>query len=529
MQTKATPASLLEGNLNYQPTKNNEQRATLIPSPLISYPVSEESLKKKTVKGTVWSSIERFSVQGVQFIVMIFMARILTPADYGLVGMLTIFIAVSQSLVDSGFSNALIRKQDLSSVDTSTVFYFNIVVAASLYAILFFCAPFIARFYNQPLLTPLTRYIALSIPLNSFCVVQRSLLSIKVDFKTQTKASLAAACTSGAVGLGMAYSGWGVWALVWSTLSGGVVNLGVLWLLTKWQPALAYSWKSFKEMFGFGSKIAFTGIIYTIYNNIYLLVIGKLFNASELGYYTRANQFAQYPSTNVTGIIQRVSYPVLCSIQDDDIRLGSVYRRYLRLVCFIVFPLMTILAVLSQPFILCILNETWIAAAALLSILCFAFMWSPVHAINLSLLLVKGRSDLYMKLEFIKEGIGLSILAATAPFGIIAMCWGLVLLNIIALIINTHYTGKMINVGFFTQMKDLLPSLTFCLITGVCVYFISWVLPHNVLKLIIGGFAGIIIYILISAVLDAVEYKEIISLIPERFRLKFKKFLPFRS
>lgn len=479
-----------------------------------------ESLKIKTVKGTIWSSLEKFSVQGVQFIVMIFMARILTPEDYGLIGMLSIFIAVSQALVDSGFSNALIRKSNRTETDNSTVFYFNIVVGLLLYGILFFSAPLISKFYNQPLLTPLTRLIALSIPLNSLIIVQRALLSVNVDFKSQAKASLIAALSSGVVGLSMAYSDWGVWSLVWYQLTNVIVNVSVLWFLTKWNPHFTYSWISFREMFGFGSKIAFTSILYTIYNNIYLLVIGKLFNASDLGYFTRANQFAQFPSTNLAGVIQRVSYPVLCSIQDDNERLRVVYRKYLRLICFIVFPMMIGLAVLARPFILFILNDTWLFAATLLSVLCLALMWSPVHSINLSLLLVKGRSDLYMRLEFIKEAIGILILIATAPFGIIMMCWGLVGFNIIALLINTHYTGKIINVGFYTQIKDLLPSLIFSTLMGICVFLISFKIPHNFFKLLIGILAGTIIYLVISKLFNSKDLKEIYSFVPNNLRQK---------
>lgn len=478
------------------------------------------SLKKKTLKGTFWSSIERFSVQGVQFLVMIFMARILTPDDYGLVGMLTIFIAVSQSLVDSGFSNALIRKQDRTDRDKSTVFYFNFVIGVILYAILFFTAPLIAKFYHQPLLTPLTRLIGVSIPLNSLAIVQRTNLTIDVNFKTQAKTSLFAAIVSGIVGLWMAYSGCGVWSIAVYQLSNIAVNVLGLWIATKWLPGFEYSWISFKEMFEFGSKIAVTGIMYTIYNNLYLLVIGKLFNASSLGNFTRANQFAQFPSSNLSGVIQRVSYPILCSIQDDNDRLGIVYRKYLRLICFIVFPIMIGLAALAKPLILCILNDSWLFAATLLSILCFALMWSPVHSINLSLLLVKGRSDLYLRLELMKEAIGVGILVATAPFGIIMMCWGLVVFNIIALLINTHYTGKIIKVGFLTQIKDLFPSLIFSVFMGFCVLLISFTIPHNFFKLLIGFFAGTIIYLVISKLFNSKDLKEIYSFVPNNLRQK---------
>ena len=364
------------------------------------------SLKQKTVTGIIWSTLERFSVQGIQFLVMIIMARMLTPDDYGLVGMLAVFIAVSQSLIDSGFSQALIRKQDRTETDNSTVFYFNIVVGFLLYGILFVAAPLIADFYNEPQLTAITRVIGLSVLFNSFVVVQRALLTIKIDFKTQAKAATAAAVISGIVGIWMAYSGYGVWAIVAQQLINLGINALALWILTSWRPRCTYSWQSFHQLFGFGSKLLASGLIDTIYQNIYLIIIGKLFSASDLGYYTRAHQFTDFPSSNLTGIIQRVTYPVLCSIQNEDERLANVYRRFLRISAFVIFPLMMGLAAVAKPLILILLKEQWLFTASLLSIICFQMMWYPVHAINLNLLKVKGRSDLFLKLEIYKKIIG---------------------------------------------------------------------------------------------------------------------------
>ena len=320
------------------------------------------SLKQKTVKGVIWSTLERFSVQGIQFVVMIIMARMLTPNDYGLVGMLAVFIAVSQSLVDSGFSQALIRKQDRTETDNSTVFYFNIIVGFILYGLLFASAPFIADFYNEPQLTAITRVIGLSVLFNSLVVVQRALLTIKIDFKTQAKAALTAAIISGILGIWMAASGYGVWSIVAQQLANLGINTLLLWILSHWRPSLIYSWKSFHELFGFGSKLMVSGLIDTIYRNIYLIVIGRVFSAADLGYYTRAHQFTDFPSSNVSGIIQRVTYPILCSIQNENERLSDVYRRFLRLSAFIVFPLMMGLAAVAEPLVLTLLKEQWLFA-----------------------------------------------------------------------------------------------------------------------------------------------------------------------
>lgn len=476
-----------------------------------------ESLKSKTVKGTIWSSLERFSVQGIQFVVMIIMARILTPADYGLVGMLAIFIAVSQSLIDSGFSQALIRKQDRTEIDNSTVFYFNIGVGAVLYAIMWICAPLIADFYNESILIPLTRAISLGFVFNSLTVVQRALLTINLDFKTQAKASLIGAVLSGGVGIWMAYHGFGVWAIVCQQLT----NLGLiaicLWLFSKWKPIRAYSWYSFRVLFSFGSKLLASGLIDTIYRNLYLIVIGKVFKASDLGYYTRAHQFSDFASSNITGIFQRVSYPVLCTIQDDDVRLADVYRRLLKTSAFIIFPLMVGLAAVAKPFIVSILTEKWIYSATLLVPICFAGMWYPIHAINLNLLQVKGRSDLFLKLEIIKKVIGVTAICISVPFGLLVMCWTMVLTSIISLVINTHYTGMLIHLVFFRQMCDLLPTLILSLVMGGLVYVTVTFMPmSNIIALIVGITEGMLIYVTMAKVLRFSEFKELYSIIKKK-------------
>jgi len=473
-----------------------------------------ESLKQKTVKGTVWSSVERFSVQAIQFVVMVVMARILTPDDYGLVGMLAIFMAVSQSLIDSGFSQALIRKLDRTEVDNSTVFYFNIAVGAVLYIIMWFCAPFIAEFYDEPILTPLTRFISLGFVFNSLTVVQRALLTIDIDFKTQAKASLIGAITSGFIGIWMAYNGYSVWSIVVQQLA----NLGLiaicLWIFSKWKPIKAYSWKSFRELFSFGSKMLVSGLLDTIYKNIYLIVIGRIFKASDLGYYTRSHQFSDFASSNISGIIQRVSYPVLCTIQNDDEHLSTVYRRLLRTSVFIIFPLMMGLAAIAQPLIVTLLTDKWLFSATLLVPLCFAGMWYPVHALNLNLLMVKGRSDLFLKLEIIKKILGVAIICISVPFGLLAMCWATLASSIISLAINTYYTGKLIHLGFFCQMLDLLPTLLLSLVMGAVVYLTLSLLPVTpVVALTIGIAEGAILFILVAKLLRFSEFAELLSII----------------
>ena len=472
-----------------------------------------DSLKSKTVKGVVWSSIERFSTQGVQFLIMIIMARLLTPKDYGLIGMLAIFLAVAQSLIDSGFSQALIRKQDRTDVDNSTVFYFNIVVSSALYLILFIAAPFVADFYNQPELTSVMRVVCLGVILNSLAVVQRALLTVRIDFKTQAKASLSAAVISGCIGIVLAYCGFGVWSLVVQQLLNLSVNTLLLWIFSKWRPIAVFSWKSFHELFAFGSKLLASGLLDTMYRNIYPIVIGKLFSASSLGHYTRAQQFSEFPSSNVTGIIQRVTYPILCGIQDETERLEAVYRKFLKLSAFIIFPLMIGMSAVARPFIDIVLGKQWGFCGQLLQIICFAMMWYPIHAINLNLLQVKGRSDLFLRLEIIKKILGITVLCITAPFGLVVMCYGQIFNSIVALVINTYYTGKLINVGFIRQMKDLLPTILLSLTMFGAILLVNGFIEVNMHRLVIGVLVGIIVYASGSYIFKFKELQTLFSLI----------------
>lgn len=455
----------------------------------------EESLKNKTVKGVFWSSVERFSVQGVQFLVMLVIARLLDPSDFGLVGMLAIFLAVAQSLIDSGFSQALIRKQDRTEVDNSTVFYFNIVVSAVLYLILYAIAPWVSDFYNEPQLCSLMRVLCLVVIVNSFAVVQRAIYTASINFKTQAKASFIAALASGLVGVWMAYNGYGVWTLVWQQLLNAGINTLLLWIYSNWYPRWGYSWESFRELFAFGSKLLASGLLDTLYTNIYLLVIGKLFNAASLGYYTQADRFTKLPSSNITGILQRVTYPVLCSIQDDDERLREDYRKLLRLSAFIIFPMMCLLAGVAYPLVELLIGEKWRFAATLIIPLSFTMMWWPIHAINLNLLQVKGRSDLFLRLEIIKKIIGVTVLVLSIPFGLLFMCYAGIATSIICLVINTYYTGKLIQVGFIMQMKDFSGTLVLSLIMFVIVYNIVLIMENLAAQLFIGLLMGSLFYL----------------------------------
>ena len=471
------------------------------------------SLKDKTVKGVIWSAVDRFSAQGIQFVFSILIARLLVPEDYGVIAMLNIFLAVSQTFIDSGFGTALIRKIDRTETDFSTVFYFNIAVAVFFYLGLFFAAPAIANFYNTPLLVPVTRVTAINLVIGSLSGIHNAKLSIAIDFKSRAKISIVSAVLTGAVGLWMAYSGYGVWALVVQTVFAGIIRTIMLWIIVKWYPKLVFSWQSFKEMFSFGSKLLASGLLDTIYNNIYPLVIGKIFSPSTLGLYAKAKSLADFPSANITGVLQNVTFPVLSSIQNEEDRLADAYKRFLRISAFVIFPLMLGLSSVADPFIRLALTDKWEGAIYLLQIICFALMWYPIHAINLNILSVKGRSDYFLKLEIIKKVQGVFILCITVPMGIVAMCYGQVISSMISLIWNTHYTKKLIGYGFLAQIKDLLPIFIHSLIMWGLVLLIVHFMPTLWLKFIMGIIAGMVYYIVGSYIMKFPEMDELLTIL----------------
>lgn len=444
-----------------------------------------ESLKKKTIKGVIWSSLERFSTAGVNFIIGLIIARLLSPKEYGIIAMLAIFMSISQSIIDSGFSNALVRKLDRSESDYSTSFYFNVILGFIMYGVLFFSAPFIAQFYNTPELESVTKIIGITLVLGSCTIVQQAILTIKVDFKTQMKISLISAILSGLIGIIMAFNDYGVWALVGQMVSVAFFRTVLLWTIVKWIPKSGFSKHSFRNLFGYGSKLLFAGILETIYRNLYTIIIGKFFQSNALGLYSRGEQIASYPSNNITGVIQRVTFPILSQIQNDETQLKNAFTQIIKTTCFIVFPLMMFLIIIAKPLVLIILTEKWIGCVEIIQILAISFMWYPVHILNLNVLQIAGRSDLFLKIEFIKKIIGLIVLFVTIPFGIIMMCWGRVLYCFIELFINMYYTNRIIGSTYLQQLRQQITMFVSALIMGgLSLWTISYI-QNNWLKIIV--------------------------------------------
>ena len=471
--------------------------------------MAEESLKKQTKKGLYWKFAEQFSNYGVQFIIGIFMARLLSPSDYGITALPAVFMAVAGIFVNGGFGQALVRKPDLKEEDLSTAFIYSMVIGCLCYIILFFLSPLIAEFYNTPILKSLLRITALSFIYSPIATPQGVLLQRRLDFKTPAKVSVVVKILSGIIGIAMAFYGYGVWALVISGMFAGIVGQIITISIVRWYPKTGWSKDSFIYLWGFGNKIMGAWILSTIYENISPLIIGKYYSPKQLGVYNRAEGYANMASKNVTVTLQSVTFPVLSKIQGDQERLGSSYRKMLRVTAFVVFPMMMILSALARPLVITMITEKWESCIVLLQIMCFAMMWYPIHAINLNLLEVQGRSDLFLRLEIIKKIVGLIILCSTLPFGLVFFCYGRVLSSLISLFINTYYTGKLINCGFATQMKDMLHIIILSGVMYSVVVVMNTFIESYIWQIVIGLSIGALIYLGGAKLFDMKEVNDV--------------------
>jgi len=477
-----------------------------------------DTVNKQTAKGLVWSVIDRFAGQGIQFLMSLVIARLVLPADYGLIAMLMVFMAIAQTFVDSGFGSALVQKKERTEVDFSTVFLFNGAVALACYLVLFLAAPAIASFYRQPALVMVTRVAGLTLLINAMGAVQLAKLTISLDFKKIAVATLVGVTLSGIVGIWMAYKGYGVWALVTQTLTYNLLYNGLLWIISGWKPSLAFSRTAFKSLFSFGSKLLMSSLLHTLYVNLYSLVIGRLFAPKDLGYYNRSSVLAMFPSSNLSNVIYRVVYPVQCRLQDDRDVMVAHFLQYLRLSCFVIFPIMVGFCVLAEPLILLLLKAKWLPAVPYLQILCVAYMWDAIMKLNGAVINAKGRSDLFFKAELYKKGVAFLILAATVPFGIKVMCYGLILYAFADIRIITLYTHKLVGLGLTPQIKALMPALGLTVLMGASVWLSTFYVDNAWLKLGIGVPVGVLVYVGASALFQVREYVHIGSLIKEKLK-----------
>jgi len=482
-----------------------------------------ESLRSKTLSGTFWSATDAFLGQGVTFLVGIVLARLLSPTEYGLIGIALIFTVVLSGIVDSGFSTALIRKKDTTDTDYNTMFITNMVMSLLLFVVLYFASPLISVFFNRPELTSVTRAMGLILIFQALSITQVTILTKKIDFKTKTKASLISAVISGVVGVTMAFMGYGVWALVGQKLSNTLLYSICLWFLNRWWPNGSFSRKSFSYMWGFGWKLMLSGLLENTWNQLYQVVVGKFYSPASLGQYSRSKEYATIVSAQFTSIIQRVTYPVLSEVQDDQDRMVSAYRRIIKMTMFVIVLLMISLGAVAEPFIYCLIGPKWHEAATYLPLICLSMSLYPLHAINLNMLKVLGRSDIYLEIEIIKKIISIVPICLGIFVSIYWMLIGTMATGIIAFFLNSYYTGKHLGYSSFMQIKDIAPSYSLAIIIALPVFFLKYLPCSYWIVLPVQIILGIVLFLAIcenKRIEEYLELKEIFKGASHKFNRK---------
>ncbi|KIO70374.1 lipopolysaccharide biosynthesis protein [Caldibacillus thermoamylovorans] len=455
----------------------------------------QEVTKKNVISSLLWKLLERGGTQGIQFIVTIVLARILLPEEFGIIVLITIFISIAEIFVQSGFNTALIQKKDVDETDFSSVFYLSLLVACILYILLFFTAPFIADFFGEPGLDSVLRVLSITLFLGAINSIQIAVISRKMQFKKLFTSSFGAVIISAIVGIGMAYNNYGVWALVGQQLSNKLTVTVILWFTVKWRPKLIFSFERVKSLFSFGWKILVSNLLDILYKNLQSLIVGRIYNSATLGFYNRGEQFPKLIVSNIDGSIQSVMLPTLSSYQDNKEKFKDIVRRSVVTSSFIIFPLMTGMAIVAEPLIRIILTDKWLPAVPFLQIFCASYALWPIHTANLQAINALGRSDLFLKLEVIKKIVGLIILGISIPFGVYALALGVLIASIISIFINAYPNSKIINYSIIEQFKDIVPSLILSSVMGILVYFIKYLELGTLLTLLLQILFGVIIYI----------------------------------
>lgn len=475
--------------------------------------MADESLKNKTIKGTVWSAADAFLGQGVTFLVGIVLARLLSPDEYGLIGICLIFNTVLNGIVDSGFSNALIRKNNCTEDDFNTMFITNMFFSLGLYLMLYIFSPNISVFFSRNDLTPIIRVTGLLLICNALCITHLTILTKRIDFKTKTKASLSCAIISGGIGICMAYMGCGVWSLVAQMISKQLVYALTLWVLVKWYPTFRFSWSSFHYMWGFGWKLMLSGLLNNIWNQLYQVVVGKFYSPATLGQYSRSRQFANLFSENFTSIIQRVSYPALANIQNDKDRMVAAYRKVIKMTMFVTVTVLFALGASAEPFIYCLIGPKWNEAASFLPLICITLTLYPLHAINLNMLQILGRSDIFLYLEIIKKIIALIPIGLGIFVGIYWMLVGSIFTGLISFFLNSWYTGKKLHYNSWMQLKDVSSAYGIATLLATCIFFIKFLPISYWIVLALQFLVGLAVLLSIGEIAKPKEYVEIKSII----------------
>lgn len=475
--------------------------------------MAEESLKNKTIKGVSWSAIDNIAQHSVTFVVSIVLARLLTPDDYGLIGIIAIFTTVCTALINGGFTTALIRKKNATDDDYNTAFITNLGVSIVLYALIFLCSPLIANFFGREELLALTRVSSLGMIIGALALVQQTRLTKRIDFKSQTKITLIASVSSGIVGIVLAVLGFGVWSLVAQQLMSHCLRTVLLWFFNKWIPSLRFSSKSFHELFGFGWKMMVSSVIDTVWKELYQVVVGKFYSPATLGQYTRSKQFSKLFSSNLTSVIQRVTYPVLSNIQDDKERMVAAYRKIIKTTMFVTAISMFFVGAISEPLLYCLIGPKWHEAATYLPLICISGSLYPLHAINLNMLQVQGRSDLFLGLEIVKKAIAIGPLMVGAFIGIIPMLYTNLLTSIIAFFLNSHYSGKFLGYSSWMQIKDVAPSYGIAFLVSLSVFFLKYIPLSNWIILPIQIVVGSALFFFVCKLTKNKEFEGLLAIV----------------
>lgn len=460
------------------------------------------------LKNFIWRFAERCGAQLVTFIVSIVLARILAPEDYGKIALITVFTTILQVFVDSGLGTALIQKKNADELDFSSVFYFNFVVCIILYIGMFLAAPFIAQFYNDLSLTPIIRVISLTIIISGVKGIQQSYVSKNMLFKRFFYSTLGGTVFSAALGIGMAWAGAGVWAIVAQQLSNTAIDTLILWITVKWRPKKMFSWKRLKSLLSFGWKMLVSSLLETVYTNIRSLIIGKMYSSSDLAFYNQGDKLPNVIVNNINTSIDSVLLPTLSKEQDDKERVKNMTRRAIKVSTYIMSPLMMGLAFCATPIVEIVLTEKWLPCVPFLQIFCITYMFFPIHTANLNAIKAMGRSDLFLKLEIAKKIIGTVLLVSTMWFGVRVMAYSLLVSTLTSMIINSWPNKVLLNYDFKEQMLDIFPSIVLSVFMGWIVSFIRLLEFSSYITLLIQVPLGAIIYLMGSKLLhlDSFEY-----------------------
>ena len=459
-------------------------------------------LRERSLKAVVWSSADTFGRQGIQFITSILLARLLTPKEFGLVGMILVFLGVAGSFVDSGFSAALIQREKLTEEDKTSVFLFNISAGLGMAAVMYGAAPWIARFYAQPILTGLTRLLALNLFISACGSVQFGLLSRQLNFKTQWKVGMAASAISGAVAVALAWRGWGVWSLAIQANISALITTLLVWSLVSWRPSAKASIESLRSMFRFGSRVLTAVLINAVFERAQLLLIGKVFGPADLGYYTRAYGTQQMPASVFQTVVSKVTFPMFSTIAHDRERLKVAMRKCMTTIGAVVIPMMVGLALMAKPIVIVLFGAKWLPCVPYLRILALAGALWPLHVANLDVLMAAGRSDLFLRAEVVKKVLIAAALAVTVPISVMAMVWAVLAVNIVCYGVNVAYAQKVIDYNVAAQIKDLLKPLLSATVMALIVGALALAAKLTAPVLLLAGVTtGVVVYIAMAFLL----------------------------